>query len=132
MLGWRYDYLTSSKRLHVLKTDGPMWTRHDNQKLAGDALTSRAFIRNLKWYAQEAGLGDVHLHQMRHTFGRIVSEETGSITATQDALDHSNPTTTKHYVQRIAIKRDLYSDRVAARMKKPESIKQQEVKKRLN
>lgn len=120
------DYLRSSNRLHVLKTDGPVWTRHDNPKLAGDALTSHAFVRNLKRYAREAGLGDVHLHQTRHTFGRIVSEETGSIIATQDALDHSNPTTTKHYVQRIAVKRDLYSERVAARMKKTESAKQQE------
>lgn len=112
------NYLAAAGRLHALKTDAPLWTRHDNQKLTGEPLTSHAFVRNLKLYAKAAGLGDVHLHQTRHTFARMVSEETGSISATQDALDHRNRATTSHYVQRIAIKRDLYSERVAARMKR--------------
>lgn len=111
------DYLTAAKRLHVLKSDAPVWTRHDHPKLAGDALTSHAFVRNLKLYAKEAGLDHIHLHQTRHTFGRIVAEETGSMTATQDALDHANLSTTTVYVQRIAVKRDLHSAAVARRRK---------------
>lgn len=111
------DYLTAAERLHVLKTDAPVWTRHDNPKLAGEPLTSHAFSRNLKLYAREAGLGHVHLHQTRHTFGRIVAEETGSMTATQDALDHANLNTTTVYVQRISVKRDLHSTAVARRRK---------------
>jgi site-specific recombinase XerD len=111
------DYLSAAKRLHVLKTDAPLWTRHDNPRLAGEALTSHAFVRNLKLYAQEAGLGHVHLHQTRHTYARIVSEETGSMTATQDALDHADLSTTAVYVQRIAVKRDLHSAAVARRRK---------------
>jgi integrase len=109
------DYLSAAKRLYVLKTDAPMWTRHDNPRLTGEALTSHAFVRNLKLYAREAGLGDVHLHQTRHTYARIVSEETGSMTATQDALDHADLSTTAVYVQRIAVKRDLHSAAVARR-----------------
>lgn len=111
------DYLTAAKRLHVLKTDAPVWTRHDHPKLAGEPLTSHAFVRNLKLYAKEAGIEHVHLHQTRHTFGRIVAEETGSMTATQDALDHTNLSTTTVYVQRIAVKRDLHSAAVARRRK---------------
>lgn len=111
------DYLTAAKRLHVLKTNAPVWTRHDHPKLAGEPLTSHAFVRNLKLYAKEAGVGHVHLHQTRHTFGRIVAEETGSMTATQDALDHANLSTTIVYVQRIAVKRDLHSAAVARRRK---------------
>ncbi|MCA1613358.1 MAG: tyrosine-type recombinase/integrase [Acidobacteria bacterium] len=111
------DYLTAAGRLHVLKTDAPVWTRHDNPKFAGDPLTSHAFARNLKLYAREAGLDHVHLHQTRHTYGRIVAEETGSMTATQDALDHANLSTTTVYVQRIAVKRDLHSEAVARRRK---------------
>jgi integrase len=111
------DYLTAAGRLHVLKTDAPVWTRHDHPKLAGEPLTSHAFARNLKLYAREAGLGHVHLHQTRHTFGRIVAEETGSMTATQDALDHANMSTTTVYVQRISVKRDLHSAAVARRRK---------------
>ncbi len=111
------DYLTEAKRLHVWKTDAPVWTRHDHPKLAGEPLTSHAFVRNLKLYAKEAGIEHVHLHQTRHTFGRIVAEETGSMTATQDALDHANLSTTTVYVQRIAVKRDLHSAAVARRRK---------------
>ena len=111
------DYLTAAGRLHVLKTDAPVWTRHDHPKLAGEPLTSHAFARNLKLYAREAGMEHVHLHQARHTFGRIVAEETGSMTATQDALDHANLSTTTVYVQRIAVKRDLHSAAVARRRK---------------
>jgi integrase/recombinase XerC len=110
-------YLTAARRLHVLKTDAPVWTRHDHPKLAGEALTSHAFVRNLKLYAREAGIDHVHLHQTRHTFGRIVAEETGSMAATQDALDHANLSTTTVYVQRIAVKRDLHSAAVARRRK---------------
>lgn len=113
-------YLAAAGRLHALKTDAPLWTRHDNPKLAGEQLTSHAFVRNLKLYAKAAGLGDVHLHQTRHTFARIVSEDTGSISATQDALDHRNRATTSHYVQRISVKRDLYSEGIAERLKRQE------------
>lgn len=112
------DYLETAGRLHALKTDAPLWTRHDNPKLAGEQLTSHAFVRNLKLYARAAGIGDVHLHQTRHTFARMVSEETGSISATQDALDHRNRATTSHYVQRISVKRDLYSEAIAERLKR--------------
>jgi integrase/recombinase XerD len=112
------NYLAAAGRLHALKTDAPLWTRHDNPKLAGEQLTSHAFVRNLKLYARAAGLGHIHLHQTRHTFARVVSEETGSISATQDALDHRNRATTSFYVQRIAIKRDLYSEHLASRLKR--------------
>lgn len=112
------DYLEAAGRLHALNSDAPLWTRHDNPQLAGEQLTSHAFVRNLKLYARAAGLGEVHLHQTRHTYARMVSEETGSISATQDALDHRNRATTSHYVQRIAIKRDLYSEGIAERLKR--------------
>lgn len=109
------NYLTAAKRLHVLKTDAPLWTRHDRGGKPGEALSSHCYVRNLKRYAAEAGIDRFHLHQTRHTFARIVAEETGSIMATQDALDHKNPATTRVYVQRIAIKRDLHNGRVLGR-----------------
>ncbi len=111
------EYLTAARRLHVLRTDAPLWTRHDHPKFAGEALTSYAFVKNLKRYARDAGVGDVHLHQTRHTFARIVQEETGSFNETQEALDHENLATTRVYVQRIAVKADKHSRKVAERMK---------------
>lgn len=112
------DYLSSSNRLSTLKTDSPLWTRHDRAGKPGAALTSHAFVKNLKRYAREAGVGHVHLHQTRHSFARIVAEETGSLTDTQDALGHRNASTTRVYVQRISIKRDKHSTRVTSRLKK--------------
>lgn len=112
------NYLFSSNRVDVLKSDSPLWTRHDRAGRSGAALSSHAFVKNLKRYAREAGVGDVHLHQTRHSFARIVAEETGSLTDTQDALGHRNASTTRVYVQRIAIKRDKHSERITSRLKK--------------
>jgi integrase len=71
----------------------------------------------MKEYANEAGIEHFHLHQMRHTFARIVGKSSGSIVETQDALGHKNPATTRGYVQCIAVKRDKFGDEVAKRMK---------------
>ena len=109
------DYLTTAKRLSVFKTDAPVWTRHDYAGRPGAALSSHCFVRNMKRYARRAGIDGFHLHKTRHTFARIVAEETGSITATQEALGHSNPSTTRVYVQRIAVKRDQHSERISRR-----------------
>jgi integrase len=112
------DYLSSSGRLSALKTDSPLWTRHDRAGRSGAALSSHSFVKNLKRYAREAGAGDVHLHQTRHSFARIVAEETGSIIDTQDALGHRNAATTRVYVRRIAVKRDKHSGKVTNRLKR--------------
>ncbi|HUQ31530.1 MAG TPA: site-specific integrase [Pyrinomonadaceae bacterium] len=109
------EYLTASGRMHALKTDAPLWTRHDRAGQPGEALSSHCLVKNLKKYAREAGVKDFHLHRTRHTFARIVSEFTGDITATQNALDHRNRSTTRVYVQRIAVKRDLYSSEISKR-----------------
>ncbi len=110
------DYLEASGRLEGMTEDSPLWTRHDRAGKPGDPLTSHAFVKNLKRYAQAAGIGDVHLHQTRHTYARIVAEETGSIIATQDALGHSNPATTRVYVRRITVKKDKTSKMVSGRL----------------
>ena len=59
----------------------------------------------------------VHIHQTRHTYARIVAEETGSFLETQEALDHENAATTRVYVQRITVKADKHSSKVAQRLK---------------
>jgi integrase len=112
------DYLEASGRLKALKTDAPLWTRHDRAGKPGAALTSHAFARNLKLYGREVGLENVHVHQTRHTYARMVAEETGSIIETQDALGHRHASTTKVYVQRIAVKRDKHSERISSRLLK--------------
>jgi integrase len=112
------DYLKASGRADVLKSDRPLWTRHDRAGRPGAPLSSRAFANNLKKYGKEAGLDRVHLHQTRHTFARIVAEETGSYHETQEALDHENEATTRVYVQRITVKSDKHSGKVAQRLRR--------------
>jgi integrase len=58
------DYLRASRRLSVLKNNGPLWTRHDRAGRPGAALSSHSFVENLKRYASKAGIGDIHLHQL--------------------------------------------------------------------
>ena len=81
------------------------------------ALNSRSFANSLKKYATAAGIESVHLHQTRHTYARIVAEETGSFVETQEDLDHENAATTRVYVQRIPVKTDKHSDKIAKRLK---------------
>lgn len=112
------EYLRAAGRLNVLGSERPLWTRHDRAGSPGAPLTSRAFIENLKAYAREAGLQHVHLHQTRHTYARIVAEETGSFLEAQEALDHENQATTRVYVQRITVKKDKHGSKVSARIKR--------------
>jgi integrase len=111
------DYLETAGRRNVLNTERPLWTRHDRAGKPGAPLSSRAFVENLKEYAGKAGLAHIHLHQTRHTYARIVAEETGSFLEAQEALDHENAATTRVYVQRITVKADRHGGKVASRMK---------------
>jgi integrase/recombinase XerD len=111
------EYLRASGRLNVLGTERPLWTRHDRAGKPGAPLSSRSFVENLKAYAKEAGIEHIHVHQTRHTYARIVAEETGSFVEAQEALDHENAATTRVYVQRITVKRDRHGGKVAERMK---------------
>lgn len=109
------DYLSAGRREHIIGKNFPVWTRHDYGGNPGAPLTSHAFALNLKRYAKQAGIDNIHLHQMRHTFARMVAEDSGSIAETQDALGHRHIATTKVYVQRIAVRRDKYSERILKR-----------------
>jgi integrase len=111
-------YLKAAKRLSVLQTGEPLWTRHDRASEPGPPLTSRAFANNLKKYAARVGIGQVNIHQTRHTYARIIFEDTGDLLTTQSALDHESQATTRVYVGTIAVKRDQHSARIARRLRK--------------
>jgi integrase/recombinase XerC len=110
------DYLGASGREDVLKSERPLWTRHDRAGKSGAPLTSHAFVKNLKRYAKDAGLEHIHNHMTRHTFARIINEESGSLMETQEALDHEDQATTRIYVEAVAIKRDKYSEHISRRV----------------
>ncbi len=114
------DYLRSSRRLHILREDTPIWTRHDRAGKPGGQLSSWSFVENLKRYAQEAGIGRMHLHQTRHTFARMVAKRSGSLSETQDALGHRHAATTRIYVERIAVKSDKYSHHILEAINLPD------------
>lgn len=110
------DYLETSGRLDRLTPESPLWTRHDRAGNPGKQLTSHAFAKRFKRYARLAGLGDVHLHQTRHTYARLVGDATGSVKAVQEALGHANEAATRIYMQRLAVKRDHYSKGILDRL----------------
>jgi integrase len=109
-------YLKKSKRLSALHTNDPLWTRHDRAGEPGLPLTSRSFANNLKKYAAKAGIRQVNIHQTRHTYARIIFEDSGDLLETQSALDHENQATTRVYVHTIAVKKDKHSNRIARRV----------------
>lgn len=111
-------YLKKSKRLSVLHTGEPLWTWHDRAGEPGLPLTSRSFANNLKKYAAKAGIREVNIHQTRHTYARIIFEDSGDLLETQSALDHENQATTRVYVHTIAVKRDRHSNKIARRIRR--------------
>ncbi len=128
------DYLRASGRLDRMTEQSPLWVAHDRAQTTlpgkvkhnprkdktprtpGQPLTAHSFARNLKDYARAAGLNHIHLHQTRHTFARLVSDEAGSLTDVQHALGHQNLATTKVYAQRVGLKKDRYSGAIARRL----------------
>lgn len=111
------DYLKESKRWGKMTQDAPVWSRHDKAGNLGKPCSSWALDHNSKKYAAEAGLPHFHLHQTRHTFARIVADDTGSYVDAQDALDHANANTTRIYVKKLGTKKDKHSSKIAARIK---------------
>jgi integrase len=110
------DYLAFSGRQSGMGPDTPLWVSHDRANVnPGQRLTTHAFAKNLKKYARQAGLSHIHIHQTRHTYARIVADQTGSLVETQDALGHVNAATTRVYVQRVGVKKDKHGDKVAKR-----------------
>lgn len=91
---------------------GPVMTWQASSPAALVAL----LLKDLKSYAREAGIEKIHIHQTRHTFARIISEETGSIVETQDALGHKNLATTRVYIGRVAVNRDKHSKQITKRL----------------
>jgi len=128
------EYLTASGRLGALDPESPLWIAHDparhtppgtckrNPKkpkivrAEGDPLTSHGFVKNLKRYAAEIGLADIHLHQTRHTFARMVGEDAGSLMEVQEALGHKDIATTRVYLERVRTERDKHSRQIARRL----------------
>jgi integrase len=113
------DYLATADRRATLTAESPLWTRHDFAKpghVDEEPLTGHAFAYNLKAYAAAAGIADIHVHQTRHSFARLVADATGSLTDVQDALGHKNLSTTRVYVRRVAVKRDRHSVAIGDRL----------------
>lgn len=110
------DYLQAAARLEDIQPDDPLWVGHDRAGQASGPLSSHAFAGNLKRYARKAGIGDVNVHQLRHTYARMVAEDSGSLTAVQEALGHRNLATTRVYVRRIAVKPDRHSAAIMKRL----------------
>lgn len=110
------EYLRAAGRFDTLTVDSPLWVGHDRAGQATGRLSSHSFSKNLKRYARAAGLGDIHVHQLRHTVARLVGEDTGDMTAVQRVLGHKNLQTTRVYAQQVMVKSDSHSQAIARRL----------------
>ncbi len=115
-----FVYLEATNRTDVFSQDEPLWLRHDKGAGASKnkGLTSHGFVRRMEIYAIEAGVKHFHIHRLRHTFAKIVSEYSESMAETQEALGHSNIKTTQIYVQRLSVKKDKHSKSIRDALKK--------------
>ncbi len=115
-----FIYLETTNRADIFGKDEPLWLRHDKGAKSGKnkGLTSHGFARRMEIYAVEAGIKHFHIHRLRHTFAKIVSEYSESMAETQEALGHSNIKTTQIYVQRLAVKKDKHSKSIRDALKK--------------
>ena len=127
-------YLTlTNRRSFVGKDSKALWIRFDRGARVAAALhrqtspgedeprlTSHSYDKQIKSYARRAGIEAFNIHRFRHTFARIVAEETGSIIETQDALGHADVQTTRVYVKKIEFKIDKHSSKTSSRMKRTE------------
>lgn len=114
-----FEYLEVTNRMDIFGKEEPVWLRHDRgaKSNINNGLTSHGFANRLKLYALEAGIKKFHIHRLRHTFAKIVSEYSESMAETQEALGHSNIKTTQIYVQRLAIKKDKHSKSIRDALK---------------
>lgn len=108
------DYLDVTNRMDIFGKNEPLWLRHDKgaKNNRNKGLTSHGFANRMKFYAIKAGIKNFHIHRLRHTFAKIVSEISESMADTQEALGHANIKTTQIYVQRLAIKKDKFSQSI--------------------
>ena len=115
-----FAYLEVTHRTGIFGQDEPLWLRHDKGAASSKnkGLTSHGFVRRMELYALEAGIKHFHIHRLRHTFAKIVSEYSESMAETQEALGHSNIKTTQIYVQRLAVKKDKHSKSIRDALKK--------------
>ena len=96
-----FAYLEATNRTDIFGQNEPLWLRHDRgaaNSTKKRGLTSHGFARRIEIYAVEAGIKGFHIHRLRHTFAKIVSEYSESMAETQEALGHSNIKTTQIYV----------------------------------
>lgn len=114
-----FAYLEATERTDIFGKDEPLWLRHDKGAKAAEnaGLTSHGFALRMGIYAVEAGISNFHIHRLRHTFAKIVSEYSESMAETQEALGHSNIKTTQIYVQRLAVKKDKHSKSIRDALK---------------
>ncbi len=115
-----FKYLEATRRTDIFGKDEPLWLRRDKgaKRAKKKDLTSHGFVRRVEIYASEAGIEGIHIHRLRHTLAKIVSEYSELMADTQEALGPSNIKTTQIYVQRLAVKKDKHSKSIRDALKK--------------
>jgi site-specific recombinase XerD len=78
------------------------------------AISSHGFYKNLRTYAERAGLRDVTPHVLRHSAAKLRRDSGASIEAVGSFLGHRSLHTTSRYLARLEGERDSGWQGVAA------------------
>ena len=106
-------YLELSRRRGWLKrTDGLFVASRGR---ADEPISSWTISQRFKAYAETAGIGDFHLHQLRHTYAAKVYEQDKDIREVQKLLGHRQIGTTAIYIERLEPAR---ADRAAKKLRR--------------
>lgn len=113
-----YDYLKATGRdFNDMGANDPIWLSHGTRAKEGEPLKHRQQVyRWFQEYCVGANIGRRKVHDLRHTFARLVGEEAEDISEVQHALGHANRETTSHYMKRIQVKRDKFSGAIRRRL----------------
>jgi integrase len=127
------EYVVASGRWGRMEVGSALWLAHDHAvrmqasahsrsslkqkgRTPDKPLTSHGFVKSLKHYAADAGVAHIHLHQMRHTFARMLGEEADSLFEVQKELGHRSIATTQVYLDKVTRKKDKFSRRIEERI----------------
>jgi site-specific recombinase XerD len=107
------DYLGAAGQTND-NADEYIWRRFD-RAAPGARLGDYGISQALAGYAAQAGIKNFHLHALRHTFARLAGDIGGEIAGVSEALNHSNPNTTRIYLQRLSVRADKFSNGICDR-----------------
>jgi integrase len=83
----------------------------------GECLSTRQAGRTVRYYLEKIGRPDLRPHSLRHSYGAIVTRQSG-VWVAQKVLGHASPTTTSRFYSAFDVSdSDLAADKLEEALK---------------